>query len=162
MRTVTAEVLHGARTTTSWLQGALHLAPGEASTHVKLARATRDVAQLRREMTCRNGQGDQRSPRRHRTVTSTASIAKLRPRQPNYSAILRQLVDAGRLRTAGRALQHAVDPDGALRECEKQFERRYLQLSPMLDGMVARRWASGPGGCRGSRRRAGSIPRPDW
>jgi hypothetical protein len=130
-----AELLHGARSTASWLQGALHLAPGEASSHVKVARATRGaLAQSLDDL-------------REGAVTSghlaavERSVRRLPPEAvPEAVTILGDLakcVDVGRLRVAGRALQHTVDPDGAFRDCEKQFERRYLQLSPLLDGMVA-------------------------
>ncbi|MCZ3389129.1 MAG: HNH endonuclease [Actinomycetia bacterium] len=130
-----AVVLHGARSTSSWLQGALHLAPGEASSHARVARAARGP--LSEPLTDLRGG----------LVTSghlaalERSIRHLPPAAaPEAVELLGELakrVDVGRLRTAGRALQHAVDPDGGLRECEKQFERRYLQLSPLLDGMVA-------------------------
>lgn len=130
-----AELLHGARSTASWLQGALHLAPGEASSHVKVARATRGAL------------APSLDDLREGTVTSghlaavERSVRRLPPEAvPEAVTILgdlAKLVDVGRLRVAGRALQHTVDPDGAFRDCEKQFERRYLQLSPLLDGMVA-------------------------
>ncbi|MCZ3385904.1 MAG: HNH endonuclease [Actinomycetia bacterium] len=130
-----AELLHGARSTASWLQGALHLAPGEASSHVKVARASRDVlgASLEDLIAGRVTTGHLAAIER--------SIRRLPPEATPEAAKLlgdlAPLVDVGRLRTAGRALQYAVDPDGALRDCQKQFERRYLQLAPLLDGMVS-------------------------
>lgn len=130
-----AELLHGARSTGSWLQGALHLAPAEASTHVRVARAGRDllapaVSELREgRVSIDHLAAVERSVRRLPANVVAEAIEALTDLAP--------LVDVGRLRTAGRALQHAVDPDGALRECERQYDRRYLQLSPLLDGMVA-------------------------
>jgi hypothetical protein len=130
-----AELLHGARSTGSWLQGALHLAPGEASTHVRVARAGRDllapaVADLRQgRVSVDHLAAVERSVRRLPTDVVHEAAAALIELAP--------LVDVGRLRTAGRALQYTVDPDGALREGERQFDRRYLQLAPLLDGMVA-------------------------
>lgn len=128
-------VLHGARSTSTWLQGALHLAPGEASTHVRVARAARDeIAGSLLDL--RDG---------HVTTGHLTAIERSLRHLPDHvvpeaavtlGSLARQ-VDVGRLRTAGRRLQHVVDPDGALRDCEKQFDRRYLQLSPLLDGMVA-------------------------
>jgi hypothetical protein len=50
---------------------------------------------------------------------------------------LARQVDAGRLRAAGQALRHVVDPDGAAATAAEQFDRRYLHLSPLLDGMTA-------------------------
>jgi len=46
-------------------------------------------------------------------------------------------VDAGRLRVAGRRLRYAVDPDGACASAGADFSRRYLHLSPLMDGMTA-------------------------
>lgn len=128
-------VLHGARSTSAWLQGALHLAPGEASTHVRVARAGRthlstsldDLRQGR--ITTGHLQTLERSLRRLPAEVVPDAAATL--------GDLARQVDVGRLRTAGRRLQHVVDPDGALRDCDQQFDRRYLQLSPLLDGMVA-------------------------
>lgn len=130
-----AEFLHGARSTASWLQGALHLAPGEASSHVKVARATRDaldpsLEDLRAGRVNSGHLAAIERSLRHLPQEACAEAAQL-------LGDLAPLVDVGRLRTAGRALQHAVDPDGALRESEQQFDRRYLQLAPLLDGMVA-------------------------
>ena len=34
-------------------------------------------------------------------------------------------------------LRHVVDPDGAARSAEESYERRWLKLSPLLDGMFA-------------------------
>jgi hypothetical protein len=45
--------------------------------------------------------------------------------------------DVTAVRTAGRHLRLVTDPEGTLRDAERQFERRYLTLSPLLDGMTA-------------------------
>ena len=50
---------------------------------------------------------------------------------------LAERVDPGRVRAAGRALREVIDPDGSLSEADSQFERRYLHLSPLLDGMTS-------------------------
>ena len=39
------------------------------------------------------------------------------------------------LRSAGRHLRHVIDPDGSARHAEEDFNRRWLSLAPMLDGM---------------------------
>lgn len=102
--------LHGARSTSAWLQGALHLAPGEASTHVRVARATRDVlADSCQDLhaglvTTGHLAGIERSVR-HLPSNVRADAAE------TLGALARQ-VDVGRLRTAGRRLQHVVDPMG--------------------------------------------------
>ncbi len=41
------------------------------------------------------------------------------------------------VRTAGKHLQYVLDPDGSLADSCGQFDRRYLTLAPLLDGMTA-------------------------
>ena len=43
----------------------------------------------------------------------------------------------GDVRTAGKHLRAVVDPDGSLAHGQQQFDRRYLTLSPLMDGMTA-------------------------
>jgi len=129
------QVLHGAQSTSAWLQGAAHLAPGDACERVRIARAGRH---LLREPIAAMASGDvsydqvraiERSVRPLPTAVQAEAV-------PVLTELARR-VDAGRLRSAGRALRHAVDPDGTLADAQVQFERRYLNLSPLLDGMTA-------------------------
>jgi len=130
-----AEVLHGARSTSAWLQGGLHLAPGDASERVRIARGSR--AHLCRPITAlANGAITYDQVR-----TIDRSVRDL-PEGSRDAAVellteLAGWVDTGRLRAAGRALRHTVDPEGGQAEARAQFERRYLHLSPLLDGMTA-------------------------
>jgi Domain of unknown function (DUF222)/HNH endonuclease len=39
------------------------------------------------------------------------------------------------VRVAGRRLREVVDPDGVVLDLERQFDRRHLTISPLLDGM---------------------------
>ena len=41
------------------------------------------------------------------------------------------------MRTAGKHLQDVLDPDGSLADSQHQFDRRYLTLAPLMDGMTA-------------------------
>ena len=41
------------------------------------------------------------------------------------------------VRTAGKHLQYVLDPDGSLADSCGQFDRRYLTLAPLMDGMTA-------------------------
>ena len=129
------QVLHGAQSTGAWLQGAAHLAPGDASERVRIARASRH---LLREPVAALAAG---SVSYDQVRAIERSIRPL-PGDVQSEAVpmltdLATRVDAGRLRTAGRALRHTVDPDGALSDAQSQFERRYLNLAPLLDGMTA-------------------------
>jgi hypothetical protein len=45
--------------------------------------------------------------------------------------------DVQAVRVAGQRLRFVTDPDGSLSASEKEFERRYLNMSPLLDGMTA-------------------------
>lgn len=126
--------LHAARSTVSWLQGALHLAPGDASQRVRVARASHELdapltmlrdGRVTFDQVCAVQSGVRHVPLEQRSAAVTLLTD------------LATKVDAGRLRVAGRALRHAVDPDGALDAARDQFQRRYLELSPLLDGMTA-------------------------
>ena len=129
------ETLHGARSTASWLRGALKLADGDASERVRLARDSRT---LMAEPVSALGQGQV-------TYDQVRAISKAvtkvpEPMAPEAVHVLTDLAkqaDVNAVRVAGRALRHVLDPDGALKDSEKQFDHRYLNLSPMLDGMTA-------------------------
>lgn len=41
------------------------------------------------------------------------------------------------LRAAAKHLKNVIDPDGALRHAEEDFERRWLSIAPLLDGMFS-------------------------
>ncbi|MEO8106961.1 MAG: DUF222 domain-containing protein [Actinomycetes bacterium] len=127
--------LHGARSTSSWLKGALHLAPGAASSHVKMARVSRHtLAHSLKDV--RDG-----TMTMGHLAAIEGSLRRIPPEVTTEAAEvlgdLAKLVDVGRLRAAGKTLQHVVDPDGAFSNAQKQHDRRYLHLSPLLDGMVA-------------------------
>ena len=129
------EVLHGAASTPSWLRGALGLAPGEAAERVRLARAARDLLRVPTEQL------------REGTITydhlrSIERAVRFVPegQQDEAVAVLTDLAGSASVadvRTAGRQLRLVADPDGTLAECEQQFDRRYLTLAPLLDGMTA-------------------------
>lgn len=129
------ETLHAACSTSSWLQGALHLSGCDAASRVHVARNARDelatplASMAEGRMTYEHVRSIQRC---------------LRPLPPNTHAEatvlltdLAERVDPGRVRAAGRALREVIDPDGSLSEADTQFERRYLHLSPLLDGMTS-------------------------
>lgn len=129
------EVLHAARSTVSWLKGALHLSPSDASQRVKLAR------EVGHELSVTL------TPLRAGLITfdqvrAISSAVRPLPDEAKQAGaeILAELAtstDAATVRGVGRQLRHAVDPDGVLRDAEQDFTRRYLHLSPLLDGMVA-------------------------
>ena len=128
------QTLHAASSTASWLRGGLRLAPGDATERVRIARSSRNLLaepvtalaagaisydQLRAiEHATRHLPKDQQPP----AVTLLTDLAK----QADVQAV----------RTAGQRLRFTLDPDGALTQADKQFERRYLTLSPLLDGMT--------------------------
>lgn len=129
------ELLHGAASTQSWLRGALGVAPGEASERVRLARAARSL--LSRSMEClREGE----LTYDHVRAVERAVRHLPAEHQPAAADVLTDLAaqsDVTAVRTAGRHLRFVTDPDGALSDAERQFERRHLTLSPLLDGMTA-------------------------
>jgi hypothetical protein len=50
---------------------------------------------------------------------------------------LAEVASVSEVRAVAQHLTQVIDPDGSLADHERQFERRYLTLAPMLDGMVA-------------------------
>jgi hypothetical protein len=46
-------------------------------------------------------------------------------------------VDARQLRYVTAQLRHCLDPDGSLKEANRDYERRHLYLSELMDGMYA-------------------------
>ncbi len=129
------ETLHGASNTSSWLRGALGLAPGEASERVRLARRSRDllagpVGRLR----------DGLLTYHHLRSIDRAIRFVPEGQQADAVALLTDLAitaPVADVRTAGRHLRMVADPDGALADSEQQFERRHLTLAPLLDGMTS-------------------------
>jgi hypothetical protein len=157
------QVLHAAASTQSWLRGALGMAAGEASERVRIARAAGDllaesVAALVAEPQLaqapaadpvsadpvENGSaegtgrsGGHLSYEHLRTIHRTARVLPPSSR-PDGVGVLTGLgtqLGVDDLRAAGRHLRHVVDPDGSARQAEEDFNRRWLSLAPMLDGM---------------------------
>jgi hypothetical protein len=129
------ELLHGAASTQGWLRGALGVAPVESSERVRLARAARGLLSSPVER-MRDGE----LTYDHVRAVERAVRHLPAEHQAEASALLTDLAaqsDVTAVRTAGRHLRLVTDPDGTLRDAERQFERRYLTLSPLLDGMTA-------------------------
>ncbi len=128
------QVLHGAASTTAWLRGALRVTGAEASQRVRIARASRD---LLAEPLERLGAGIIRYD--HLTAIERSVRHLPTPDQPSAVSLLTDLAARATVtdvRTAGRHLQFVTDPDGALAESQRQFDRRYLTVAPLMDGMT--------------------------
>jgi hypothetical protein len=129
------QTLHAAATTASWLRGALRLAPGDATQRVAIARGSRDLLAEPIKL-----QAD--GAVTHDQVRAIERAIRQLPEAVKAEAVsvltdLARQADVTAVRVAGNRLRHVVDPDGALTDAEKQFDRRYLNLSPLLDGMTA-------------------------
>ncbi|HVQ19063.1 MAG TPA: DUF222 domain-containing protein [Actinomycetes bacterium] len=129
------EVLHAASSTQSWLRGALRLAPSDAAERVTLARGRRN-GQLAESLTALAD-----GAVTYHQVRVIASAVKTVP-EPLAAEAAHLLTDLARqadvtaVRVASRHLRAVVDPDGAFKQAQAQFEGRSLHLSPMLDGMT--------------------------
>ena len=129
------QTLHGAASTQAWLRGACRITGTEAAERVRIARASRDllagpVAQVR----------DGRLTYEHLRAVEKSIRHLPQTQQPQAVALLTDLAKiapVGDVRTAGKHLQYVVDPDGALAHTQQQFDRRYLTLAPLMDGMTA-------------------------
>jgi hypothetical protein len=129
------EVLHGAASTQAWLRGACRVTGAEAAERVRLARASRGllagpVTQVR----------DGRLTYEHLRAVEKSIRHLPQAQQPAAVELLTDLAQVGSVtdvRTAGKHLQYVVDPDGSLSDSCGQFDRRYLTLAPLMDGMTA-------------------------
>lgn len=117
-------VVDGARSTQSWLRGALRLAPGDASERVRIARGGRSLlAEPLRAL----ADGDVVYDQVRAIGRDVAALPPdARQRAVDLLTDLARVADTAAVRVAGRRLRYVVDPDGARAEAEVQFERRYL------------------------------------
>ena len=128
------QVLHGAASTAAWLRGATRLTGAEAAERVRIARLSRGllagpVAEVRDgELTYEHLRAVERGVR-HLPVEHQQAGAEV------LTGLARQ-APVGDVRTAGKHLRAVVDPDGSLAHGQQQFDRRYLTLSPLMDGMT--------------------------
>ena len=128
------EALHAAGSTASWLRAALKLGPGDAAQKVRLARGSCELlAEPAAALRAGSITFDQ-------LRTIEAGVARL-PTWAKSEAVsvlteLATRVDVAALRVAAKHLAAVVDPDGADDQGQQDFSRRYLNLSPLLDGMT--------------------------
>ena len=131
------ETLHAARSTACWLRGALRHGSGRGRrAGPGRARHSRP-AEPHRWRTCvtaaspstRSGPSSVRSGTYPIRRQARGRAAPHRPRRADRRH--------RRARPPGNDVRHVVDPDGTLAHAETQFDRRYLHLSPLLDGMTA-------------------------
>ena len=129
------ETLVASRSTPSWLRAQLKLSPGDAAQRVAIARRG----------------GDRLAPPLAALAAGTVTFDQVRaihrsthrlppPAQPEAVALLTHravAADVTAVRVAGQRIKHVVDPDGSLNDAQVQFDRRYLTLAPLLDGMTA-------------------------
>lgn len=128
------EVLVGAQSAAAWLRAGLHLAPGDASARVQLARRHDLLAPTLAAVAGGTVTYDQ--------ATAVERSVRVLPAERRGEAVelltgLAAATDAAAVRVAGRRLRQVVDPDGALADHEQQYDRRHLTLSPLLDGMTS-------------------------
>ena len=129
-----AQTLNAATTTAGWLRGSVGLAPGDANERVRIARGLRN--HLREA-----GEALQSGAVSYEQVRAIEHAVRRIP-EPDQAAATSLLSDLAResdvmaVRTAGEKLKHTINPDGALRIVEKDFERRHLYMSPLLDGLT--------------------------
>ena len=129
------QVLHGAASTQAWIRGACRVTGAEASERVRIARAS---AGLLGEAVAKVGAGSLTYDHLRAVEKSVRHIRH--DQQPAAVTVLTDLAEIGSVtdvRTAGKHLQYVLDPDGSLADSCGQFDRRYLTLAPLLDGMTA-------------------------
>ena len=129
------QVLHGAASTQAWIRGACRVSGAEAAERVRIARAARG---LLGDAVSKVGEGLLTYDHLRAVERGVRHIPQ--SRQPAAVTVLTDLAEVGSVtdvRTAGKHLQYVVDPDGSLADSCQQFDRRYLTLAPLLDGMTS-------------------------
>jgi len=130
-----AEVLKAAPNAVGWLQSSLYLSAADAAQRVRVARASRTFLASPCQLLARGELSFGHVAAIERAVCDLPGDTV--KEAVSFLTELAPSLDPVRLRKAGRALRHTIDPDGAFAENERQFDRRYLHLSPLLDGMTA-------------------------
>ncbi|MFL6178490.1 MAG: DUF222 domain-containing protein [Actinomycetes bacterium] len=131
-----AEILRGAQTTQSWIRAECRTSATEADQRVRLARASRTsslsdavVKLVDGSLTAEHLRVIDRSTRRLAGAERDDAIQLL--------TTLAECESVSLVRSAGRHLAQVIDPDGTLAALQHQFDRRYLTLAPMMDGMTS-------------------------
>ncbi len=139
------QTLAASPSTAAWCRRHLRMAHGDAAGRLRLARlaatepamgeALEQVAAgaLRYEQTRQIA----RSVRCLDSPLATPEEQRQRAEAVELLATLATTADPAVLAAAGRRIANVVNPDGVLTVRERQLARRYLQLSPLLDGMTA-------------------------
>ncbi len=131
-----APVMSGQRDTTAWLHHELRLSVGDARSRVRVARDWQPLS----DSLGATRRGELRFEH-VRAMSSALRPLRHAPGELEQAVpLLHELAahsDPAAVRRAGRRLLDVVDPDGELGERDRQFTRRHLSLSPLLDGMTA-------------------------
>lgn len=129
------ETLHCARSTASWMRGALRISGAEATRRVRLARQGRSELSA---TVAAMAAGEVTSEQAH---LIGQAVRDLPPEhvQPAVKVLtdLAKQTGVADVALAARRVGEAANPDGSLTSCERDFARRRLYVSPMLDGMFS-------------------------
>jgi hypothetical protein len=129
------QVLHGAATTQAWVRSACRTTGAEAAERVRLARASRTILGrpverlIRGSLTYEHLRAIDRGTRRLDLDRRQDAVALLTD--------LAEVAPVADVQVAAQHLAQVVDPDGTLAHAERQFDRRYLTVAPLMDGMTA-------------------------
>jgi hypothetical protein len=126
-------VLNGSASTQAWLRSSCRISEYSAAERVRLARASRSLLieplarTLSGAMTCDHLSAIEHGTRRLPAGSQSDAVHLLTD--------LAERAPVEQVRAAGRHLATVVDPDGSLRDSEQQFDRRFLRLNAVMDGM---------------------------
>ena len=126
------ETLGVSRTTCAWLRKELKLAPGDAGERVRIARGTHLPPTLEQ---LRDGTVTYDQARAIEHATRIVPPEPARRTQRKRSLRWHANTDVVDVSVAGHKLACVINPDGALQAADRQFERRHLTMSPLMDGM---------------------------
>ena len=127
-----AHTAAGALSAASWLRSHCRLSPRQAAEQVRVARHLEELPE-----TAQAFAGGEIGFRHAAVIARTAEAvgtAAGAEAEPILVQAARQL-DPRRLRLVSWHLRHCLDPDGALADANRTYERRRLHLSETLDGL---------------------------
>jgi hypothetical protein len=127
------ELLHGASSTSVWLRGACRLSAATAHQRVRVARLSRSALAAPLAAVAAGECGVEHLKAIERGTHSVPPSQ--RDQAVTVLTELARTASVEDVRVASRRLREVVDPDGAALDLDRQFERRHLTISPLLDGM---------------------------
>src|SRR6266496_3350156 len=119
-------------TMSAWLRHYCRMAPQDASRHVRVARILPSLPDTQAAFTA--GDISYSHAAQITELARTTSIADAQQAEPTLLALAR-VSHPGHVRVAAKRVRYCLDPDGSVKDLERQYQRRYVDLVETLGGM---------------------------